>query len=223
VRRLCLGLALGLLANGVWGAALPPQANALLPAIQAAEQRLQGASLQLEAARHDAEPLQVLVDRSRAEGDSWWAAWLLKRRLGQLKVRLDSVEAARAEQAAAHQDLVLLLTGADEEISGALEQSLSEVKNDGMNATWAAWWRQKQAWQQRLAALQPQDGAPPAGQKGQQPSGILREAWQIQAQREKALLDALGRRRALSAKEWSAERARQKLYFQSSAPRAPGP
>jgi len=212
------GLALGLLgAGGLWGAALPPPAKALLPAIQAAEQRLQGASLQLEAARHDAEPLQMLVDQSRAEGDSWWGAWLLKRRLGQLKVRLDSVEAARAEQAAAHQDLVLLLTGADEEISGALEQSLSQVKDDSMNATWAAWWRQKQAWQQRLAALQPQ-GALLQAAPGRESSSILREALQIQAQREKALLDALGRRKALSAKDWSAERLRQKLYFKSAPP-----
>jgi hypothetical protein len=217
VKAFWQALALGLLgAGGLWSASLPPQAKALLPSIQAAEQRLQGASLQLEAARHDAEPLQVLVDQSRAEGDSWWGAWLLKRRLGQLKVRLDSVEAARAEQAAAHQDLVLLLTGADEEISGALEQSLGDVKDDSMKATWAAWWWQKQAWQQRLAALQPQGQLPPAGQ-GQQPPSILREALQIQAQREKALLDALGRRHALSAKDWSAERQRQKLYFRSAS------
>jgi hypothetical protein len=223
MKALGLGLALGLLgAHGLWSAALPPQAKALLPAIQAAEQQLQGASLQLEAARHDAEPLQVLVDQSRAEGESWWGAWLLKRRLGQLKVRLDSVEAARAEQAAAHQDLVLLLTGADEEISGALEQSLSEVKGDSMNATWAAWWWQKQAWQQRLAALQPQ-GMLPVGGQGQAPSSILREALQIQAQREKALLDALGRRHALGAKDWSAERSRQKLYFKPAPLKSQAP
>ena len=212
MKKLAWALGLSLACRLAGAAALPPAAEALRPAIQKAEQRLQGASLQLEAARHDAQPLQAQVDEARAGSGTWWGAWFLKRRLGQLKLRLDAVEEARAAQVAAHQDLVLLLTGADEEMSGALEQSLAAAKDDSQAATWAQWWRQKEAWQERLAALQPA-ASPDAGGP---PSRILKEALQIQAQRERALLDSLARHHALSAAECAAERSRQKLYFRAA-------
>ena len=197
-----------LMAGSVHAADWPPAVEALRPSIQSAERRLQDASLQLEAARHAAEPLQDEVAAARLKANTWWGSWLLTRRLGQLKTSLDAVETARAAQASARQDLALLLTGADEELSGALEASLASNANKGAAVVerWRAWWHQKRTWQQRLLALDPASDAQAA--PGKEPQRIRQEALLAQAERERALVEALHRRRALTDAEWKAEGAR---------------
>jgi hypothetical protein len=203
VRGLWLIGALALLAP--LEAALPPAAEELRPAMEAAERRLQDASLQLEVAKHAAQPVQNQVAQARQNADTWWGSWLYKHRLGQLKDRLDRVESARAAQASARQELCLLLTGADEEMSTALETSLGAAagkRDAGELAQWRAWWQQKRAWQQRLAALEPGAG------QGTVSADIQRELKRAQEERERGLLGALYRRGALSKGEWDRERAR---------------
>jgi hypothetical protein len=187
--------------------ALPPAAEVLLPSIQAAERRLQDASLQLESARRAAQPQEKQVTEARRSAGTWWGSWLYQHRLGQLKDRLDSVESARVAQASARQELSLLLNGADEEMSTALEASLSGATAPGPGAVaqWRTWWRQKRAWQERLAELEPQ-GKPAAG--GEASRRIQEELGRAQVEREKALLESLCRHKALSRPECAAERER---------------
>ena len=211
--KLFLGLIL--FAATAQAADWPPAVEALRPSIQNAERRLQDASLQLEATRHAAEPLQDEVAGARLKAGTWWGSWLLKRRLGQLKTSLDAVETARAAQASARQDLALLLTGADEEMNAALEASLSTPANKGPAFTerWRAWWRQKRAWQQRLLALDPASDAQAA--PGKEPQRIRQEALLAQGERERSLVDALHRRQALTEAEWTAEKARLKQAYRT--------
>jgi hypothetical protein len=204
---------LALAAATLGAAALPPAAESLRPAIQLAERRLQDASLQMEAARHAAQPAQEELNEARQGASSWWGSWVYERRLGQLKTRLDAVEAARAAQAEARQELSLLLTGADEELSTALEASLGAAGASQAAADvekWRSWWAQKRAWQQRLGSLGPAPGGADA-EAASSDKGSLRiqaELKQAQFEREKALVDLLHRHQALSQAQWGAERAR---------------
>jgi hypothetical protein len=182
-------------------AGLPPGAEALREPIQAAERRLQDASLELQVARHAAGPLQEKVVEARQQSGTWWGAWLLKRRLGQLKASLDKVEAARAAQVAARQELALLLTGVEEELLSALEVSLAtapKVAGPALTEKWKAWWQQKRAWHQRLLALAPEEEPAGSGAGGTRESTRIREeARQAQLEREANLVQALKKRRAL--------------------------
>jgi hypothetical protein len=190
-----------ILAVATMGAAgLPPGAAALQEPIRAAERRLQDASLELQVAKHAAGPLQEKVSEARQRASTWWGSWLLKRRLGQLKASLDKVEAARAAQVAARQDLALLLTGADEELTAALEVSLGGAPkpSPAMIEKWRAWWLQRRAWQQRLVALAPgEDEAASGPGTGRESVRIREEARQAQAEREAALIDSLRKHHAL--------------------------
>ncbi len=147
---------------------------------------------------------------------------MLQRSLGRLKTSLDRVESARAGQVAARQDLALLLTGADEELSAALEASLAGKTGRPDRSfldKWRVWWEQKRAWQQRLDALEPAgDGEDSAEALGQEAKRIRQEARQAQWDREKAILDVLESRRALPSAEIRPERARLKARFSAVRP-----
>ena len=212
--KLLLGLLL--LATGL-RAELPPAVESLRPQIQAAERRLQDISLELQAAQHAAEPVQVEVAEARGKAASWWGSWMLKRRLGKLKMSLDRVEGARAGQVAARQDLALLLTGADEELSAALEASLGGSTGSpdaAMRAKWKAWWEQKTAWQQRLDALAPiQEGEASAQPQAHEARHIQAEARQAQWDREQGILLTLGHKKALSPDQLKRELRRLQGRF----------
>ena len=188
------------LLSSLSAAVLPPGAEALRKPIEAAERRLQDASLELQAAKHDAVPLQNQVIQARPGAGSWWGSWLLKRRLGQLKISLDKVEAARAAQAAAREDLALLLTGAQEELLGAMEISLAVTPKASavLLEKWKAWWQQREIWQQRLEALGAGDDETVETANGNAESKRIRtEARQAQLERENALVAALKKHRVL--------------------------
>jgi hypothetical protein len=181
-------------------AALPPGAEALRQPILAAERRLQDASLELQVAKRAAGPVQEKVVEARQQAGHWWGPWLLQRRLGQLKTSLDKVEAARAAQVAARQELALLLTGAEEELLSALEVSLeaSPRGSPALVEKWRAWWQQRRVWQQRLEALSPVDDEPaPSGRTAKESRRIRQEALQAQAQRESELIASLRKHGAL--------------------------
>lgn len=216
-------LLLAVLVSGGLHADFPPAVESLRPTIQVAERRLQDVSLELQAAKHAAEPVQGQVAEARSNAGTWWGTWILKRRLGQLKTSLDRVERARAGQAAARQELALLLTGADEELSTALEASLtanSKRSDKALLAKWHAWWDQKRAWQQRLDALEPaSDPDESETSTSGEAQGIRHEARQAQWERERSLVEVLEKRRALSGREAAAERSRlQQRYHSDDAP-----
>lgn len=196
---------------------LPPAVEALRPSIQVAERRLQDISLELQAAKHAAEPLQGQVNDARSHANTWWGSWILKRRLGQLKTSLDRVESARSGQAAARQELALLLTGADEELSSALETSLAanvKKSDKALLLKWQVWWEQKRAWQQRLDALEPSgDADSNVTAAGGEAGRIRQEARQAQWEHESALVELLEHRRALSGREASSELLRLKRRY----------
>lgn len=201
--RRAAALLLAVLAARLGAVAFPPTVAGMLPQLDAAERRLQGATLAHEAARREAQPEQEAVAEARAGADRWLGQWRLRRALGRLKARLDAVESARVERDAARQELFLLLTGAEEELRGALEKALGGPKGA---APLAEWWRQEQAWSGRLEALElAKDEAPGEGGKAK---ALLAQARLEQLQRDQALLQGLARRGVLPPGELRRERAR---------------
>lgn len=197
------GLGLLLLTASLGAVAFPPAVASMLPQLDAAERRLQGATLAHEAARREAQPEQEAVADARAGAGRFLGQWRLRRALGRLKARLDAVEAARVERDAARQELFLLLTGAEEELRGALEKAVAGPRS---SAPLADWWHQEQAWSARLEALElAKDEAPGEGAKAK---GLLAQARLEQLQRDQALLQGLARRGSLPAGEIRRERAR---------------
>jgi len=160
---LAIALALGPALPGR-AAGLPPTVAAELPALAAAERSLQDATLELQAARREAEPAQKAADAARG-GDGLWARWWLRRKLADLKAKLDAVESARQARARSRQAEFTVLSGLEEELRGSLESGLGEVPP--AKGDWAAWWRQKQEWTRRVEALEAAteetEGAPDAG------------------------------------------------------------
>lgn len=200
-----LRLALLLLwASSAAAAAWPPELESLLPGLPAAERRLQDASLAHEAARRESQPANDAVSAARSEAQHWWGRWRLRRALGRLKDRLDKVEAARVEREAARQELFLLLTALEEELRSALEKGLRAPQRPAP-AVLKAWWRQAQAWAQRLEALEAgQEAAAPAPEQKR----LLAQARLEQLERDRELLKVLSQRRVLDAGEANAESLR---------------
>lgn len=147
-----LGLALlWALAVPMGATPFPPLVESLRPQLAHAERRLQDATLAQAAAQRESEPASQAVAEARKHAEHWWGRWLLRRDLNRLKESLDRVEAARVEKEAARQQLFLLLTGAEEELRGALERGLQAR---GEQAALKAWWAQERAWSQRLESLE---------------------------------------------------------------------
>lgn len=191
-----LGLAWGL---GLGAAGLPPTVASELGPLRVSEQTLQEATLGLAAARREALPAAAAVEEARADASTWWGGWLLKRRLAELKRRLDRVEAARQSQAQAHAALFSLLSGMEEELRGQLE-GLSARSPEA-----AGWWRQEQDWRSRVesleAGLELAPSAPP--EQGR----LLAEARRQQLRRDLLELDRLRRARALDPAQVSLDRS----------------
>ena len=185
-------------------AALPASVSSILPGLSEAERHLQDATLELEAARRDAEPVQAAVTDARAHASSFWGRWLLQRRLAELKQKLDKVEAGRVAQSRAREEVFTVLTGLEEELRSALETALS-AKAKPPAGELQLWWRQKMAWSRRVEALEAGgDERVEAG--GAERQRLLREARAEQRERDLHLLDALERSGALPAAEAATER-----------------
>lgn len=188
------GAVLGLLAAVLTAAppsgALPADVEEMQVPLAAAERRLQDATLALAAARRDAEPASQAAAQARAGADGWLGRWRLRRALADLKDRLDRVEKARVERAAARNELFLLLTGVEEEMRGALEKALGRP---GGAAPLASWWAHEQGWSRRLEALEaaPSDATDPPR------SSLLAQARVEQLERDVRILAALRARGAL--------------------------
>lgn len=202
-RALAFALAL---ASVLRGGALPDTVTVILPRLALAERQLQDATLDLQAARRDAEPAQVEVTEARAEEAHWWGRWRLRRSLAALKERLDKVEQARVAQADAHAAVFTILTGLEEELRSALEAALQRKARGPSAPPLEAWWRQKQAWSRRVEALEGdqeegrKDGAVAAH------SQLLAEARLEQLDRDRGILEALAGRGILAAPEAALQR-----------------
>jgi hypothetical protein len=175
--------------------ALPASVAGELPALEAAERRLEDATLALAAARREAQGPQEAVAEARAQSDSWWGPWLLRHRLAQLKARLDRVEAARQAQVEAHATVFTLLSGLEEQLRASLEASLAS----GAKAGLAGDWRQEQAWRQRVEALE--QGVDENPGAGPQERRLLVEARLEQLRRDQRLVAALRARGLLGVAE----------------------
>lgn len=203
-------------------AALPPSVQAILPSLGEAERHLQDATLELEAARRDADPVQVSVTEARASAASFWGRWRLRRRLAELKQHLDKVEAARVAQSRAREEVFAVLTGLEEELRGALESAVATRAKGLKPSALQEWWRQKLAWSRRVEALEAgSEERAEAG--GEERRRLLGEARAEQWERDLKLLDGLERRGALSAPEAAQERrvlqaARQRWRRSTTAP-----
>lgn len=186
------------------GTAFPPAVEALRPQLDEAERRLQGATLAHEAARREAEPASEAVAQARAQADHWWGRWLLRRDLGRLRERLDKVEAARVEREAARQELFLLLTGAEEELRGALEKALRGAAG---KADLGDWWRQERSWSLRLESLE-LAYEDEARDDASHPYRLLAQARLEQLGRDRRILDGLRARRVVTAEAYAVDKAR---------------
>jgi hypothetical protein len=175
-------------------AGLPPSVERELPAFQAAEQRLEDATLALAAARREALGPQEAVAQARAQAGTWWGAWWLQRRLAQLKQRLDQVEAARQAQVEAHSAVFILLSGLEEELRASLEKELASPSPGLADA-----WRTQRDWSRRVEALERglerNPGTAPEERR------LLAEARLDQIRRDLRLVEALQRRRLISPAE----------------------
>lgn len=178
---LCLGLPVQ--------ASVPPGVEEMLAPLQAAERSLQDATLSLAAARRDAEPAAAAVAAARSNASGWLGRWRLRRALVELKRRLDKVEMARVERAAARERLFLLLTAVEEEARVALERGLAGKASP---EALVGWWKQEQAWSRRLEALEaaPREATDPPS------STLMAQARVEQLERDGRVLESL-RRRAL--------------------------
>jgi hypothetical protein len=190
-----LAWALASLLFGGQARALPPSVASELPALAAAERRLEDATLALAAARREALGPQEDVNAARAQAATWWGQWWLRHRLAQLKGCLDRVEAARQEQVEAHATVFTLLSGLEEELRGAMEKAVSAGLPDGL----ALDWRQEQAWRRRVEALE--QGLDQSPGSGPQERRLLVEARLQQLRRDQRLAQALRSRGLLSAAE----------------------
>jgi hypothetical protein len=188
-------LALVLLPGLLGASALPPSVAEIQPGLQAAERRLQDASLAFEAARRESLPAVQAASLARAASGSWWGRWRLRRALAELKTRLDRVEAARAERAAAREQLFLLLTAAEEELRTSLEKALAGKGTAGQAAGLGAWWEQEQGWSSRLESLE----AAPADATDAPHSGLMAQARVEQLERDTAILTQLSRKGLIPA------------------------
>lgn len=208
MRRRARGLLLvlvGALALPLRAASFPPLVESLRPQLAQAERRLQDATLAHAAAQRESEPASEAVTEARKHAEHWWGRWLLRRDLNQLKGRLDKVEAARVEKEAARQQLFLLLTGAEEELRGALERGLQARESQ---AALKGWWVQERAWSQRLESL---EAAYEDARLGDSPGRfqLLAQARLEQLQRDRLILKGLKVQALISGAE--AQRDAQSL------------
>jgi hypothetical protein len=193
-------------------AELPPQAGALLADMEKAERGLQDSSLELEAARREAQPAAASVAEARREEGRFLGRWRLNRALARLKEKLDRVESARVAQARARERLILLLNGLDEEVTAALE-----VPSSTGTARRYAWWEQKRAWQRRLESLDPWT----AGSGGRQARGRRLEVRLAFLEREATLVESLLSQGVLEPYQAARERARLEALVKKARQEAP--